>query len=46
MFQNLIYEIDDNSHKLNITIPEGESEIRNIRIEDSQGKLHVLSASI
>ena len=25
MFQNLIYEIDDKNHKLNVTIPDEES---------------------
>lgn len=42
MFNKLIYEIDDRNHKLNVTIPEGESLVRNLIIRDSGGKLHVL----
>lgn len=45
MFRNLMYEIDDKNHKLNVTIPDGESEIRNLIIRDSNGKLHVLVQS-
>ena len=45
MFQNLIYEIDDKNHKLNVTIPDDESNVRNLRIEDSNGRLHVLCHS-
>ncbi len=46
MLRNLIYEIDDKNHKLTITVPEGESMVRGIRIEDSEGRLHVLCDSI
>lgn len=42
MFHDLIYEIDDKSHKLNIKVPDGESEIRNLKIIDKNGKVHVL----
>ncbi len=42
MFSKLIYEIDDHHHKLNITIPDTESYIRNITVEDKNGKLYVL----
>lgn len=45
MFSGLIYEIDTKNHKLNITIPNDESRIRNLRIQDSNGKLHVLCSS-
>ena len=45
MFSGLIYEIDTKNHKLNITIPNDESLIRNLRIQDSNGKLHVLCTS-
>ncbi len=45
MFQGLIYEIDDKNHKLNVTVPDGESAVRNMRIEDSGGRLHVLCSS-
>lgn len=43
MFSGLIYEIDSKNYKLNITIPDDESTVRNLRIEDSDGKLHILS---
>lgn len=42
MFRNLMYEIDDVHHKLNVTIPNNESNIRNLIIEDKSGKLHIL----
>lgn len=42
MFHNLIYEIDIKNHKLNITVPDDESTVRNLRIEDTNGKLHIL----
>lgn len=42
MFQNLIYEIDDKNHKLNVNIPDDENIVRNLRIIDSNGRLHVL----
>lgn len=42
MFHNLIYEIDSKNHKLNVTIPNNESTIRNLVIKDSDGRLHVL----
>ena len=42
MFHNLIYEIDNKNHKLNVTVPDGESTIRNLRIEDSNGRLYIL----
>lgn len=45
MFQNLIYEIDDKNHKFNVTIPDDESNVRNLRIEDSNGRLHILCHS-
>lgn len=45
MFRNLIYEIDDRNHKLNVTIPNNESSIRNLIIEDKNGKLHILCNS-
>lgn len=43
MFQGLMYEIDDKNHKLNITIPEGESNIRNLKVVDISGKMHILN---
>ena len=45
MFQNLIYEIDDKNHRLNITIPDEESMVRNLRIINSDGRIHVLCTS-
>lgn len=45
MFQNLIYEIDDKNHKLNVSVPDDESTIRNLVIEDRGGELHVLCSS-
>ena len=45
MFRNLIYEIDDYNHRFNITIPDTESEVRNLKIWDSEGRLHVAVTS-
>ena len=42
MFNRLIYEVDDCNHKFNVTIPEKESHVRNLAVEDRNGKLHVL----
>ena len=41
MFRHLIYEIDDCNYRFNVTVPDKESEIRNLVIWDSEGKLHV-----
>lgn len=41
MFRHLIYEIDDYNYRFNVSIPETESEIRNLIIWDSDGRLHV-----
>ncbi len=46
MFQNLIYEIDDKNHRFNVTIPDDESHVRNLRIEDANGRLHILCHSV
>lgn len=45
MFDGLVYEINTKTHKLNITVPNDESNIRNLRIEDANGHLHVLCSS-
>lgn len=45
MFSNLIYEIDDRNKKFNVTIPDDESIVQRLAIEDSSGKLHVLCSS-
>lgn len=42
MFDNLIYEIDCKNHKLNVTVPDDESVVRNLKIRDSRGSLYVL----
>lgn len=46
MFQNLVYEIDDKNHKFNVTIPHNESNVRNLKIEDYNGNLHILCHSV
>ena len=45
MFRNLIYEIDDYHHRFNVMIPDTESEVRNVKIWDKNGRLHVAVAS-
>lgn len=42
MFSHLIYEIDDYYHKLNVTVPDKESHIRNLKVEGKNGILYVL----
>ena len=42
MFDGLIYQIDTVNHVLNIDVPDHESSIRNLRIENKHGKLLVL----
>lgn len=46
MFQHLRYEIDDENHKFNVTIPNKESCVRNLSMQDKDGKLHVLCNSV
>lgn len=41
MFDNLLYEIDNKNHRLNITVPDDKSVIRNLRIKDTDGRLYV-----
>ena len=41
MFHDLIYEIDNLNHKLNITIPDGKSNVKNLVIYDKAGKMYV-----
>ena len=41
MFRNLIYEIDTYNHKLNVTIPDTQSNVRNLVIYDKNGIMHV-----
>ena len=45
MLKGLIYEIDDSNHKFNVTIPDKESTIRNLKIESFSGWLHILCNS-
>lgn len=45
MFQHLRYEIDDENHKFNVMIPDRESCVRNLKIQDKNGKLYVLCNS-
>ena len=45
MFSRLIYEIDDCHHKLNITVPDGESTGRNIVVRDVNGRLKIVLAN-
>lgn len=42
MFDGLMYQIDTVNHVLNIDIPDYESNIRNMRVIDKDGRLHVL----
>ena len=42
MFRKLRYEIDDENHALNVTIPDNQSNVRNLVSKDTGGKLHVL----
>ena len=45
MFNNLIYEINNKTHRLNITVPDDESHIRNLTIKDENGHLRVFCTS-
>ncbi len=41
MFRHLIYEIDDYNYRFNVSIPETESEVRNLLKWDSDVRLNV-----
>ena len=45
MFNNLIYEIDNVHHKLNITVPDTESHVRALTVKSENGRLHVACTS-
>ena len=45
MFSQLRYEIDDENHKLNVTIPDSQSWVRNLIIKDENGHLKVFCTS-
>ncbi len=42
MFEGLIYQIDTVNHMLNIEIPDWESNVRNLRVVNENGKIFVL----
>lgn len=42
MFEGLSYEIDTKMHRLNVSVPDEEALVRNLRIDDSNGSLHIL----
>lgn len=42
MLKNLIYEFDDYNHKLTITIPDEQPEVRNIIVTKPDGNLQVI----
>ena len=42
MFDGLIYEIDTKTHRMNVSVPDDESLVRNLRVVDSNGSIHIL----
>ena len=42
MFDGLIYEIDTKTHRLNVTVPDKETLVRNLRVVDSNGNVHIM----
>lgn len=42
MFEGLIYQIDTVNHVLNIEVPDWESNVRNLRVVDEEGRFFVL----
>ncbi len=46
MFHDLIYEIDNVHHKLNIAIPDNKSNIKNLIIYDKEGKMYVACTAV
>ena len=45
MFYRLRYEIDDENHMFNVTVPDRQSNVRNLVIKDKGGRLHVSCTS-
>lgn len=45
MFEGLIYEINTVHNYFKITIPDNESNIRNLKIIDNNGRMHILCQS-
>lgn len=46
MFNNLIYKVDNCHHMFNVSVPDTESVVRNLRVEDKEGSLHVLCTGV
>lgn len=46
MFEGLIYQIDTVNHMLNIEIPDWESNVRNLKIMNEEGKIFVLCSAV
>lgn len=42
MFDGLIYQIDTVNHVLNVDVPDNESNVRNLRIENKDGRQFIL----
>ena len=42
MFNGLIYEINTQSHILNVTVVNDSNLVRNLKVIDKNGKIHVL----
>ena len=45
MFNSMMYEIDNINHRLNVSVPDTESLIRNLKIEDKNGSIHIFCTS-
>ena len=43
MFDGLIYEIDTKAHRLNVSVPDEESIVRNLMIVDKNEKIFILN---
>lgn len=43
MFDGLIFEIDTKAHSLNVSVPDEESIVRNLRIVDKNEKILILN---
>lgn len=46
MFKDLIYSVNDKHKFFTVTLPDGESNVRNLRIESKDQKLYVLCNSV
>ena len=42
MFKGLAYEVDDGHHLLSVTVPDGETNVRHLKVTDKNGRVHVL----